>query len=93
MAFIGLPNEKPPLSPRRALQDSVVRRIFTGPILGMRERPHGLAAQPSTEKTRRVESAGFVQAVPNSVAPVAGAGKIAVNFHVRVYGVALTDGA
>jgi hypothetical protein len=33
----------------------VLHSIPTGPILGMRERPHGLAAQPSTQaqKTRR----------------------------------------
>jgi hypothetical protein len=35
--------------------------IPTGPILGMREWQHGLAAQPFTQaqKTRRVESAGL----------------------------------
>jgi hypothetical protein len=43
----------------------VVRSISTaypqGPILGMRARPDGLAAQPSTqaEKTRRVDAAGL----------------------------------
>jgi hypothetical protein len=36
--------------------------VPTGPILGMRERPHGLAAQPFTgaRKTRRREPAGLI---------------------------------
>jgi hypothetical protein len=70
---------------------------FSGPAkehrLEEQQQQRVTAPDESKRKTRRVEAAGFVQAVSNSVAPVAGARKIAVNFHVRVDGVALTDGA
>jgi hypothetical protein len=49
--------------------------------------------QRKARKNPPVEPTGFVQSIPNSVAPVAGAGKIGVNFHVGVDGVALTDSA